>query len=125
MYMSRFDFGHPILSEQEDQIDSAVIDRICRKAIKRLKSDISPDTLGDNEYGSGFNSYDALALCHCCFGYDFDEINPYLEKYLYDIIDEYSTGTPIGNLDIVFDRFLEMLDEHSATRKVMKVYERY
>jgi hypothetical protein len=100
-----------------------VIDKVCRKVVKRLKSEIQPEFIGD--FANHFNSYDALSFGYCCLGYSFAELNPSLTNYIYDLIDECSNGTPISNLDIVFNRFIELLDEHSCLRKIQKVYERY
>jgi len=106
----------------DQEIDQEVIDKICRKVIKEFKAKIKPGTIGD--YDRHFNSYDELVFAYQCLGYEFDEINPHLEKWIYGLIDKCSDGTEITNLDIVFSRFLEFMDEHSQLRKIQRVYEK-
>ena len=108
---------------EEEEIDPEIIDKVCRKVIKRIKKEIDPDFIGD--YSDTFNSYDALAFGYCCLGYSLDELNPYLERYIYDLIDDCSEGTPITNMNEVFGRFMEMLDEHSELKKIQNVWYRY
>ncbi|MBQ9310278.1 MAG: hypothetical protein IJ222_05360 [Bacteroidales bacterium] len=119
----KVDAGYHPKAEDAVEIDSEIIDRVCRKVIKRFKETIQPEIIGD--YHSTFNSYDALAFGYCCLGYSLNELNPHLEDCIYDLIDCCSKGTIIINLNEVFDRFMEMLNEHSNLRKIQKVYERY
>ena len=109
-------------SPPDQEIDQEVIDKICRKVIKEFKAKIKPGTIGD--YDHHFNSYDELVYAYQRLGYSFDEINPYLKKCIYSLIDKYTEGTEINDLDIVFSRFLEFMDEHSQLRKIQKVYEK-
>ena len=105
------------------EVDSEIIDKVCRKVIKRMKTEIGPEHIGN--YSNSFNSYDALAFGWSCLGESIDDLNPLLKEYIYDLIDDCSEGTPIVDTDEVFDRFLEMVDEHAQLKKIQKVYERY
>ena len=123
MYDINFSDGYSPVNEQGEEIKPEIIDKVCRKVIKRIKKDLKSDFFGDYPYS--FNAYDTISMAHCCFGYELEEINPYLEKYIYDIIDEYAEDTPIQCLNIFFNRFMEMLEQHSYLKKIQKVYERY
>lgn len=103
----------------EEEIAPEIIDKVCRKVIRRMKAEIQPEYIGD--YDDKFNSYDALAFGYCCLGYSLDELNPHLEDYIYDLIDDCVQGTPIVNMDEVFERFMEMVDEHSQIKKIQNV----
>ena len=105
------------------EVDQDVIDKVCRKVIKRMKAEIQSEDIGD--YSISFNSYDALAFGYYCLGESLNELNPHLEQYIYDLIDDCSDGTPITDMDEVFDTFMDMLEKHSELKKIQKVYERY
>lgn len=105
------------------EVDPEIIDKVCRKVIRRMKKEIDADYIGD--YSDTFNSYDALAFGYCCLGESLHDLNPHLERYIYDLIDSCSEGTPIVNLDEVFNRFMEMVHEHSELKKIQNVWYRY
>lgn len=105
------------------EIEQLTIDKICRKVIARIKNDLAPNICGD--YAKGFNAYDNIVFAQECLGMSLDEMNPFLEKYIYDTIDICSEGTNVDNLDSVFRRLLEMMEEHSELKKIQKVYERF
>lgn len=123
MYDINFSDGYSPVNEQGEEIKPEIIDKVCRKVIKRIKKDLQADVFGD--YPSNFNAFDAISLAHCCLGYELNELNPGFEIYLYDIIDEYAENTPIQSMDVFYKRFMEMLDQHSNLKKIQKVYERY
>lgn len=123
MYDINFSDGYSPANKQGEEIKPEIIDKVCRKVIKRIKKDLQADLFGD--YPFSFNAYDAISMAHCRLGYELNEINPYLEDYISNVIDEYTENIPIQNPDVFFMRFLEMLDEHSYIQKIQKVYERY
>ena len=123
--MSRFTvtLGYRPKPDDYVEVDPEIIDKVCRKVIKRMKAEIQPEVIGD--YDNKFNSFDALAYGYSCLGESLHELNPRLERYIYDLIDACSEGTPIVNMDEVFERFIEMVDEHAQLKKIQKVWERY
>ena len=105
------------------------------KLSKSLKCDDCP---------ASFTAVDRLTVMYCIMGYSMDEINPYLEDYLYDcietgleqmspsdysVIEEMSTSSDEGaSLEDVkteiYKELMQKLDERTFLKKIQKFTEK-
>ena len=91
-------------------------DIICKRVIKRLNKEIDSFCLyGADDFPVKFNTFDILSIQ--IQSMLMDEINPKLDDYLIDIIEDEAEKAGCDS-DGLYDVFRKMLDEHYYIKKI-------
>lgn len=89
---------------------------ICKRVIKRLNKEIDSFCLyGADDFPVKFNTFDILSIQ--IQSMLMDEINPKLDDYLIDIIEDEAEKAGCDS-DGLYDAFRKMLDEHYYIKKI-------
>ena len=89
---------------------------ICKRVIKRLNKEICSSCLyGADDFPVKFNTFDILSIQ--IQSMLMDEINPKLDDYIIDIIEDEAEKAGCDS-DGLYDAFRKMLDEHYYIKKI-------
>ena len=96
---------------------------ICKRAIRRMNKELSSSCLyGSDDFPKKFNAFDILSVRIQSMG--MEDINPKLEDYISDILEDEADKAGIG-FEGLYEVFLKMLDEHYYIKKIQKFVNRY
>jgi len=89
---------------------------ICKRAIRRLNKEIESSCLyGADDFPKKFNTFDILSIQ--IQSMYMDEINPKIEDYILDILEDEAEKTGCES-EGLYDLFRKMLDEHYYIKKI-------
>lgn len=139
--MEAQDFIYSIEKESKF-LSRDIIDKVCNRAIRKMNR-LPKAGVGADDFPSSFSFFDVISVLYQRM--TFDEINPYLMQYICDTLDgEREDLTPAEQFvlqcsncsehnacdimkvrDDIFDRFLDLLEDHYRIRKIQKFVEKW
>lgn len=120
----------------------SIIDKICRRVNARINS--IPWIVNNDDMPANFTNVDAITVMYCHYSYTIQEINPYLEDFILDEIEEefsklqyiekimlwykdcyINDGIDIENIYYeIYEQFLFRINEHYEIKKIHSYCER-
>ena len=89
---------------------------ICKRVIRRLNKEIDSSCLyGADDFPKKFNTFDILSIQ--IQSMYMDEINPKIEDYILDILEDEAEKTGCES-EGLYDLFRKKLDEHYYIKKI-------
>ena len=96
---------------------------ICKRVVRRLNKEINSSCLyGADDFPAKFNTFDILSIQ--IQSLYMDEINPNLEDYILNIIEDEAAKAGCDS-EGLYDLFRKMLDEHYYIKKIQNVVDKW